>query len=205
MITARNPENGYILPGGSNGRRTATGEMAPADLAKRARKLTLVKLQDQYSQMHEIAEVAIRRLGAAVYNGNLEAAAIMLKATQPKPELQKLQVIMPDADCSTFDGLLQTGAAVVEGLVKGEVSVGQAKHVVEVLKGFAQLRMVDELEKLRAVLKEVEELTAEKLGDTSRQALPADQLPTWGKLGGDKSPAIDDDVDDEELRRSLME
>jgi len=111
--------------------------------------------------------------------GNWQAAKFVLeKMTQSASGLLTREI---QADLSTMEGVMNAAQEVLDSLFRREISVGDAKQVIELLIRYAALRAYDGIAELRALLMDIENKTVSGVARPAGGAvLPG--TPKWGRL-----------------------
>lgn len=114
----------------------------------------------------------------AQIGGNWQAAKFVLeKMTQSASGLLTREI---QADLSSMEGVMAAAQEILDSLFRREISVGDAKQVIELLIRYAALRAYDGIQELRALLLDVENKT---MNGTARPAgAIAAGTPKWGGL-----------------------
>lgn len=115
----------------------------------------------------------------AQIGGNWQAAKFVLeKMTQSASGLLTREI---RADLSTMEGVMAAAQEILDSLFRREISVGDAKQVIELLIRYAALRAYDGIAELRALLMDIENKTVSGVARPAGGAvLPG--TPKWGNL-----------------------
>lgn len=122
----------------------------------------------------------------AQIGGNWQAAKFVLeKMTQSASGLLTREI---QADLSSMEGVMNAAQEVLDSLFRREISVGDAKQVIELLIRYAALRAYDGIQELRALLLDVENKTMNGTARPVGGAIAAG-TPKWGGLSKDTPTA----------------
>jgi hypothetical protein len=192
-IFERDPATGKIRR--SSGRIPDQEPDKPKTIIRRAARAEIQRqfgLIEVPGTLQALLPKAMKMLEAQIEAGDAPTVIWFLDRMIDKGPLA---VAIPDADLSSFDGVMLAAQKLMKGMTDGAIPLVQVERALSVLSTYTKLKATEEIKELRELLQAIEEKSNERQRTAltpTEQVLPPEQLPSWGNLRGKANGKADE-------------